>query len=222
MVLLQESLKRYRDLGNSKGVALLLLTFARRSFERGDYNMAQTYGKESLTVFIERDSRLAIVGGLEILGKTAMAQGQYERAALLLATATTVYSEVDQSKTATSESSYEQIKAAIQAQLGKRVFKALWKKGCTMTPRQAFNTSPLKSAQGATVKTEHPQTPALLTAREMEVLNLMTRGFTNPQIARRLTISPVTVNAHVRSIYNKLEVNSRSEATRYALEHHLA
>ncbi|WP_281276434.1 response regulator transcription factor [Dictyobacter kobayashii] len=64
--------------------------------------------------------------------------------------------------------------------------------------------------------------PAPLTLREMEVLDLMTRGFTNPQIARCLTISPVTVNAHVRSIYNKLAVNSRSEATRYALEHHLA
>jgi DNA-binding NarL/FixJ family response regulator len=49
----------------------------------------------------------------------------------------------------------------------------------------------------------------------------MTTGLTNPQIAARLTISPVTVNTHVRSLYNKLGVTSRSAATRYAFEYHL-
>ncbi|BCL78647.1 hypothetical protein ccbrp13_11120 [Ktedonobacteria bacterium brp13] len=221
MALLQESLKCYHDLGNRKGVALLLLTFARRSFERGDYSMAQAYGSESLTIFIERDSRLAIIGGLEILGKIAAAQGHYKQATLLLAATTTARSEAGLAEIATSEPSDEQIIAAAQAQLGERAFKALWKEGCVMTPQQAFNASMLKPAQKGTAKTIHPYTPAQITAREMEVLNLMTRGFTNPQIGHQLTISPVTVNAHVRSIYNKLDVNSRSEATRYALEHHL-
>jgi DNA-binding NarL/FixJ family response regulator len=53
------------------------------------------------------------------------------------------------------------------------------------------------------------------------VLRLIAEGLTNTQIADHLTISPLTVNAHVRSIYNKLEVSSRSAATRYAIEHHL-
>ncbi|GCE22768.1 ATP-binding protein [Dictyobacter kobayashii] len=87
MGLLQESLKCYKELGNSKGVALLLQTFARLSFERRDYAQAQTYTEESLSVFIERDSRFAIVYGLEFLGKIVMAQGQPEWATLLLAAA---------------------------------------------------------------------------------------------------------------------------------------
>jgi DNA-binding NarL/FixJ family response regulator len=60
-----------------------------------------------------------------------------------------------------------------------------------------------------------------LTARERDVLYLLTQGLTNPQIAERLIVSPTTVNAHVRSIYNKLNVSSRSAATRYAFENHL-
>ena len=37
----------------------------------------------------------------------------------------------------------------------------------------------------------------------------------------RLTISLLTVKAHMRSLYNKLGISSRSAATRYAIEHHL-
>ena len=60
-----------------------------------------------------------------------------------------------------------------------------------------------------------------LTKREREVLRLLTEGLTNPQIAQRLVVSLPTVSTHVASIFNKLGVNSRSAATRYAVEHHL-
>jgi DNA-binding NarL/FixJ family response regulator len=60
-----------------------------------------------------------------------------------------------------------------------------------------------------------------LTAREMDVLRLLAQGLTSAEIAERLVIGVVTVNFHVRSIYSKLGVSSRSAATRYAVEHHL-
>ncbi len=63
--------------------------------------------------------------------------------------------------------------------------------------------------------------PDGLTAREGEVLRLLARGMTSAQIAEQLVIGVVTVNFHVRSIYSKLGVTSRSAATRDALEHHL-
>ena len=66
-----------------------------------------------------------------------------------------------------------------------------------------------------------PLEPGVLTKREQEVLGLLTMGLTNAQIAERLVVSLSTLNTHVRSIYNKLEVTSRSAATRYAVEHHL-
>ena len=63
--------------------------------------------------------------------------------------------------------------------------------------------------------------PDGLTTREVEVLRLVALGLTNPQIAEQLVISPSTVNTHLKSIYGKLQVTSRSAATRYAIEHNL-
>lgn len=60
-----------------------------------------------------------------------------------------------------------------------------------------------------------------LTARELEILRLLAAGLSNPRIAERLFVSVRTVHAHVRTVYRKLSVSSRAEATRYALEHGL-
>jgi DNA-binding NarL/FixJ family response regulator len=47
------------------------------------------------------------------------------------------------------------------------------------------------------------------------------QGLTNAQIAERLLMSPYTVRTLIKSIYSKLEVTSKSAATRFALEHKL-
>lgn len=60
-----------------------------------------------------------------------------------------------------------------------------------------------------------------LTSRELEVLKLIATGLTNREIAGRFGVSTRTVDAHLRSIYAKLQVKSRSAATRYAVEHGL-
>jgi DNA-binding NarL/FixJ family response regulator len=51
----------------------------------------------------------------------------------------------------------------------------------------------------------------LLTRRESEVLPLLQRGHTNPQIARELHVGVETVRTHARHIYRKLGVSSRTE-----------
>jgi NarL family two-component system response regulator LiaR len=55
-----------------------------------------------------------------------------------------------------------------------------------------------------------------LTPREMEVLRLLAQGLTNYQLARQLGLSVRTVEAHLTHIYNKLDVNSRTEAALFA------
>ena len=51
---------------------------------------------------------------------------------------------------------------------------------------------------------------------------LVAQGMTNEQVAEQLAINLSTVKAHLRLLYNKLGVSSRSAATHYAIEHQLA
>jgi DNA-binding NarL/FixJ family response regulator len=57
-----------------------------------------------------------------------------------------------------------------------------------------------------------------LTTREVEVLHLLAEGLSNRAIANRLVISEKTVIRHVSNIFLKLDVHSRAEATRLALD----
>jgi DNA-binding NarL/FixJ family response regulator len=51
-----------------------------------------------------------------------------------------------------------------------------------------------------------------LSAREREVLELMARGLSNGEIARRLFVSPKTIRNHASNVFTKLQVSDRSEA----------
>jgi DNA-binding NarL/FixJ family response regulator len=54
------------------------------------------------------------------------------------------------------------------------------------------------------------------------VLRLLDEGLTDLQIAGRLFVSRNTANTHLRAIYGKLDVNTRTAAARLATEHGLA
>ncbi len=60
-----------------------------------------------------------------------------------------------------------------------------------------------------------------LTAREGEVLELLSRGLSNRLIARELHISEHTVKFHISSLYAKLQVNNRTEAVSQGARHGL-
>ena len=60
-----------------------------------------------------------------------------------------------------------------------------------------------------------------LTLREIEVIELLCEGLRNAEIAKRLSISHRTVEAHVSSIISKLGAQSRAEAVRIAVEKNL-
>jgi DNA-binding NarL/FixJ family response regulator len=58
-----------------------------------------------------------------------------------------------------------------------------------------------------------------LSEREIEVLRLLAQGATNKDIAQTLILSVRTVEAHLRNIYGKLGVRSRTEAALWAVKH---
>jgi len=60
-----------------------------------------------------------------------------------------------------------------------------------------------------------------LTKREVDVLRLVARGYTNNQVAELLSISPRTVEGHRANLMQKLDLHSRVELVEYAEEHGL-
>ena len=67
-----------------------------------------------------------------------------------------------------------------------------------------------------------PSRPSILSEKEVAVLVELCHGHTNKQIAEELWLSEQTVKFHLRNVYRKLGIKSRTEALRFAFEHDLA
>lgn len=63
-----------------------------------------------------------------------------------------------------------------------------------------------------------PKSDYNLTPREIEVLELLVQGYDNKMIAEKLFLSTYTIRAHIRNIYEKLHVHSKSQAVAKALQ----
>ena len=138
--------------------------------------------------------------------------------------------------------------AAARARMSEEVFAAAWAEARTVSPEQVLAAlkqpamppenlmirqsvaSSCGSATGLVVGAEAGQSPASsgqrpysagMSQREVEVLGLVALGLTDGQVAERLTLSARTVNSHLRSIYRKLSVSSRTAAVRYAQDNNL-
>ena len=247
-LLLEESLAIHKALGNRHGIAYVSLSFGWFSLSQGDYMAARAYSEKSLAVMIELDDRWFIAACLEGLAIAAAAQSSLGEAvasalwaAHLWGTAEALREAIGVPLRSFERAINEWGIAMIRAQLGEQAFAVAWAEGRTLTPAQvsllgpttataqerAAETVGTSRADGLTTVPESsmvvssPTYPSGLTGREVEVLRLLAMGLTNAQIAERLVISLLTVKAHVRSIYSKLEVTSRSAATRYAMEHEL-
>ena len=103
--------------------------------------------------------------------------------------------------------------AKLRAHLGAEAFEKHFMAGKQLTLDDLL-AIPHPTTQTQTV-------PDSLTPRELEVLHLLAEELSNPQIAERLVVSRRTVDAHLRSIYDKLGVKSRDAALRVARENWL-
>jgi DNA-binding NarL/FixJ family response regulator len=89
--------------------------------------------------------------------------------------------------------------------------------GAVMTPSIALRVAKFFNSE----ETSQKQLSQVLTAREKEVLTLLTEGLSYKMVASRLEITYNTVNAHIKKIYEKLSVNSLGEAISMAIKNRI-
>jgi predicted ATPase/DNA-binding CsgD family transcriptional regulator len=231
--LCDESLAIRKALGYKGGCAHTLTILGRIALVQGAYERAIACYKESLTLRQETGEKEGIATALEGLAAVAGTQGQPVRAARLYGFAESLRALLGAPLPPIDRPAYQHTVAALRAQLDGPSFLSAWTAGQGLTLEEAIAEAAQVSAREdippapspAPVESPSPS-PAGgdrfgLTAREIEVLRLVTQGLTTALIAEQLMISPRTADAHLRSIYSKLEVTSRAAATRSALEHRL-
>jgi predicted ATPase/DNA-binding CsgD family transcriptional regulator len=227
--LIQESLAIYRDMDSRWFIAFALHCLGMIEAQRGDLRAARNAYQESLAVCLELGEQFNTPFNMEGLAGVAAAQGSFRWAAQLWGAAEALRVATALPLPPVYRAGYEQAIHAARVQLGATAFAAAWQEGRTMTPAQALaaqmpaTISPPTSAGALSTpsKKKSATSPGSLTAREVEVLRLVAQGLSDAQVAEQLVISPRTVNWHLTSIYSKLQVSSRSAATRYAIAQHL-
>jgi predicted ATPase/DNA-binding CsgD family transcriptional regulator len=193
--LLEESLTLFKEIRNKQGWARTLLLMGELMSRQGKYAEARSLLEESLILLKEVGSRQFIAQALLKLASTAAKQGDSQDARTYYEECLAIMEDL-------------KIETGLTASLEE--FRNAYLSQQRLESRTTYSLS--DSA---------PVNPAGLTMREVEVIRLVANGLTNAQIAQELVISTRTVNAHLRSIYNKVEVSSRTAAMRFAIDHHL-
>lgn len=224
----EESLTLHRQIGSKRVIAAVLHNLGRVAQKQNDHERALELLLESLALNIEIGYKPGMADCLVGVARVALARGNSERAARLLGAAAPHLETMRGFMPLTDRSSYKALLAAVHAQLDKDVFAALWTTGQTLPLEQVivYAQEPAAAmeysvaAPGAEAATL-ASSPAGLTKREVEILRLVAQGLSDMQVADALVISRRTVHGHLRSIYSKLGVNSRTAATRFAIENRL-
>jgi len=232
--LLEEALVLARARETTEDLARVLWGLGHLVLRQDKLTEARAWFEESITKvqgkWLVPRIKWVVASCLEGLGEIALAQEQATRAVQFFAAAQTVRDANGYyTPFGIEQPFYERTLAEARNKLGEKTFAAAWTVGLAMTPEQALAAevqAPLLKEVLRAPPAMSKSAPTLvipggLTAREVEVLRLVAMGLNNSQIAERLILSPNTVNAHIQSIYRKIDVSSRSAATRFAMEHFL-
>jgi predicted ATPase/DNA-binding CsgD family transcriptional regulator len=214
-----ESMDILRAIGDRRTFGKVLWSVAEINGEQGDVETAAAQFAESLTLFVDFGDPWFCVVVIESAASLAAATGDVELAVRLLATADTVLGTIGVPLLARCRGRHDEVLAEARAHMGADRFAAVWEEARRIPLRTAVE---LIASARSPARTDDADAPDGLTARELEVLALVAEGRSDADVAERLVVSLRTVHAHLRSIYRKLDVHSRTAATRYAFEHGLA
>lgn len=207
-----QSLALFRQVGNQWGMATALIELGGLALRQGRAPAAARLLHEALWLAEKTRSTPQIGRILRALPPIVRAYGEPALAERL-------------AEQATEGAAPEQLRELTATILGWSWAEADRLLSELPTLGQALDEVQLPAASAASAAPAAPPArgyPAGLTQREVEVLRLVAQGLTDAQVAELLVVSRRTVSTHLTSIYGKLQINSRSAATRFALEHGLA
>jgi predicted ATPase/DNA-binding SARP family transcriptional activator/DNA-binding CsgD family transcriptional regulator len=220
MMLQEESLALAHKMEDDFAIILSLQHLAIASLYQGDYRRARALYKRGLELCRQQKTRHLTVAHLHVSAALAASQGRPQRSARLWAAAAALREAIGATLPPFKRRGWDPYIDTARAQLDEEAWEAAWAEGRAMPPEQAI--------EYALAEEEDPELPTLiavpeqhsppaderaerLTAREREVALLVSRGLTNRQIARKLSISEHTAANHVRRILKKLGVRSRTQ-----------
>jgi predicted ATPase/DNA-binding CsgD family transcriptional regulator len=215
--LVEESLRLKRTLGERWGIGFALYLLGCISIADNRYDEAQTHLSEGLAVSNEGGIQLLRVFLLEALAWLAMVSPRRRNpllASQVLGAADSLRSLLGAPQPPQWRMLLQRVTGEVQALVGVEDFAQAFAAGKRLTPNEVllrYQRDPFTSAQAS-----GEPAPSLLTSREVEVLRLVASGLTDAQVAEKLVVSVRTVNAHLQSIYGKLDVQSRTAAVREA------
>ena len=215
--LLQEALEASRAVGNRRHTSRALYGLGLIAQRRGAPAQARVLIEEAIAIVTEFGDRWFLTACVLALATVNQAEGRPEATAELLGAAAALQADIGMPLPPLLTAHDARLTAASCAELGVRPWTAHWDKG---------RSSPVQDTLEA-VRPTPPPAPATavdgtrLTHREGEILRLVAQGLSDADVAAALVVSRRTVHAHLRSVYRKLDVRSRSAATRYAIQHGL-
>jgi len=214
--LLEGGVVAFGKLQDRWGVARCRLGLGYTADAAGDLAGARAHFGECLRIIGELGHKLITCGCLGGLAIAAAADRRPERAATLLGAATAIRRTINASHSQFVKDAQRDGESVARQALGDLAFARAFDAGGALTIEQARALAEREAAEG-----ENAAERAGLTLAELRVLRLVAGGLTNAEVAAELVVSERTVHAHLRTIYRKLGVGSRSAATRHAMEHGL-
>lgn len=199
-----------REVGDLYGLKTWLLHLGTGALIAGELAAARPLLGEALRVALQVDDRVQLSYLLDALGCHAAGSGQSRLGAQLLGAADTVRAGAGNRVMPFISSQVAQARASAIAALGASRFEAEFTAGSRLT-REAAVRLALGEPGPAALAASDSTGAGLLSGREAEVARLVADGLSNKETGARLFISEHTVDSHVRSILNKLGVNSRAQ-----------
>ncbi len=174
---------------------------------RDDPSQAEDLHHEALTLRARAGLRPGVAESLESLAALATDQESFSEAARLFGATSAMRAEIGLARWPADQASYDTDVARARDALGEHAFDAVWAEGEALTVDEAVTY--VSRARG---ERKRPSSGwASLTPTELEVVKLVAKGLTNPEVGERLFIGRGTVKTHLAHVFTKLGIATRSE-----------